>query len=58
MSYLINGIKKLPRFEGSHCPDHAGHEYIKKVDTGRYVRLKDVIQMLENKGESNEKRND
>jgi len=51
MSYLIHWIKKLPRFEGSHCPNEENHEYIKRVDTGKYVRLEDVIEILDNKDE-------
>ena len=48
---LIDTLKKLPRFEGSHCPIQQDHEYIKRVDTGRYVRLEVVIKVLENKDE-------
>jgi hypothetical protein len=36
----------LPRFEGSHCPSQSNHEYVKRVDTGSYVRLEDVIKIL------------
>jgi hypothetical protein len=46
---IIDRIKELPRFEGSHCPNQQDHEYIKRVDTGRYVRLEDVIEIFENK---------
>tara|TARA_R110002051_G_scaffold294623_1_gene360097 strand:- start:1160 stop:1339 length:180 start_codon:yes stop_codon:yes gene_type:complete len=48
-SLLISSLKELPRFEGSHCPNQSNHEYIKRVDTGKYVRLEDVIKILENK---------
>ena len=48
MSYLIHWIKKLPRFEGSHCPNQSDHEYIKRIDEGRYVLLDDVLNILEN----------
>tara|TARA_R100000152_G_C6585891_1_gene48092 strand:- start:212 stop:382 length:171 start_codon:yes stop_codon:yes gene_type:complete len=51
MNYLIESIKKLPRFEGSHCPNQSNHEYIKRVDTGKYVLLEDVIKVLEDKDE-------
>jgi len=49
MSYLINKIKELPRFEGSHCPNQSNHEYIKRVDTGKYVLLEHVVKILEKK---------
>ena len=49
MSYLVSDIKKLPRFEGSHCPNQQDHEYIKRVGSGRYVLLEDVIKILEKK---------
>jgi hypothetical protein len=48
---LIDKIKELPRFEGSHCPNQQDHEYIKRIDDGRYVRLEDVIKVLDNKDE-------
>jgi len=48
MSYLIHWIKKLPRFEGSHTPNSSNHEYIKRIDGGRYVLLDDVLNILEN----------
>ena len=48
---IIDRIKELPRFEGSHCPNQQDHEYIKRIDTGRYVRLEDVIEILEKKDE-------
>ena len=43
----IDRLKELPRFEGSHCPNQSNHEYIKRVDAGKYVRLEDVIKVLE-----------
>jgi hypothetical protein len=43
---LISSLKALPRFEGSHCPSQSNHEYVKRVDTGSYVRLEDVIKIL------------
>ena len=46
---LISSLKELPRFEGSHCPNQSDHEYIKRVDDGKYVRLDDVIKILEKK---------
>ena len=45
MSNLAD-IESLPRFEGSHCPSQSNHEYVKRVDTGSYVRLEDVIKIL------------
>ena len=48
MSHLISAIKKLPRFEGTHTPNQSGHEYIKKIDTGRYVLLEDVLKVIDN----------
>ena len=44
---VIDRLKELPRFEGSHCPNQSNHEYIKGVDAGKYVRLEDVIKVLE-----------
>tara|TARA_R110000824_G_scaffold401660_1_gene613454 strand:+ start:2772 stop:2945 length:174 start_codon:yes stop_codon:yes gene_type:complete len=46
MQYIIRKIKELPRFEGSHCPNESNHEYVKRIDTGRYVLLEDVIRVL------------
>jgi hypothetical protein len=46
---MINEIKDLPRFEGSHCPNAADHEYIVRKDDGRYVRLQDVLKVIEEK---------
>ena len=43
---LISSLKALPRFEGSHCPSQSNHEYVKRVDTGSYVRIEDVIKIL------------
>jgi len=48
MSYLIHWIKKLPRFEGSHTPNESSHEYIKRIDDGKYVRLEDVLKVITN----------
>ena len=48
MEQLILKIRKLPTFEGSHCPNQSDHEYIKRVDAGRYVRLEDVIAIVNN----------
>ena len=50
-SLLIRSLKELPRFEGSHCPNQSNHEYIKRVDTGKYVLLEDVMKVLEDKDE-------
>ena len=55
MSYLINAIKKLPRFEGSHTPNQSSHEYIKRVDTGKYVRLEDVLKVIADSLENKDK---
>ena len=55
MSYLINEINKLPRFEGTHTPNQSNHEYIKKVDTGRYVLLKDALRVITNSLENKDK---
>jgi len=46
---MINEIKELPRFEGSHCPNASDHEYIVRQDDGRYVRLQDVLKVIEEK---------
>tara|TARA_R110002020_G_scaffold103752_7_gene243134 strand:- start:625 stop:819 length:195 start_codon:yes stop_codon:yes gene_type:complete len=43
---VISSLKELPRFEGSHCPNQSNHEYVKRIDTGSYVRLEDVIKIL------------
>ena len=45
---MIAAIKKLPRFEGSHTPNPSSHEYIKRVDTGKYVRIEDVLKVITN----------
>jgi len=45
---LISSLKELPRFEGSHCPNQSDHEYIKRVDDGKYVRLEDVLKVITN----------
>ena len=46
---IIKEVKKLPKFEGSHCPNAEDHEYIVRKDEGRYVRIKDVLELIENK---------
>ena len=46
MKEEIEKIKKLPRFEGSHCPNESNHEYIVRKDDGRYVRIKDVLEII------------
>ncbi len=46
MQHIIRKIKELPRFEGSHCPNESSHEYVKRIDTGRYILLEDVIRVL------------
>ena len=45
---LTEEIKNLPRFEGSHCPDSANHEYIVRNDEGKYIRIEDVLGIIEN----------
>jgi len=52
MKKEIEEIKGLPRFEGSHCPNESNHEYIVRKDDGRYIRIKDVLEII---GEGNEK---
>ena len=48
---IIEEIKRLPRFEGSHCPNQNDHEYTVRSDEGRYVKIKDVLEILENRGD-------
>ena len=55
MSYLIHWIKKLPRFEGSHTPNESNHEYIKRIDDGKYVRLEDVLKVIASSLENKDK---
>ena len=43
---IIEEIKKLPRFEGSHCPNGHNHEYILRKDGGRYIKIKDVLEII------------
>jgi len=47
MHHLIQRIKELPRFEGAHTPNESNHEYIKRIDEGRYVLLDDILNILE-----------
>jgi hypothetical protein len=49
MKKEIEKIKSLPRFEGSHCPNARDHEYIVRKDDGRYIRIKDVLEIIETK---------
>jgi len=48
---IIEEIKKLPRFEGSHCPNEHNHEYIIRKDEGGYVKIKDVLEILERRAD-------
>ena len=43
---IIEEIKKIPRFEGSHCPNQSDHEYVIRKDEGKYVRIEDVFEIL------------
>lgn len=45
---LMEEIKNLPRFEGSHCPNSKNHEYIARNDEGKYIRIEDVLKIIEN----------
>ena len=45
---IIEEIKNLPRFEGSHCPNSSNHEYIARDDKGKYIRIEDVLKIIEN----------
>lgn len=50
----IKEIKRLPRFEGSHCPNESNHEYIVRKDGGKYVRIKDVLEIISSRGRMDE----
>jgi hypothetical protein len=50
MKEEIEKIKRLPKFEGSHCPNESNHEYIVRKEDGKYVRIKDVLEIIENRG--------
>ena len=49
MKKEIEEIKRLPRFEGSHCPNESDHEYIVRKNDGKYIRIKDVLEIIENR---------
>jgi len=50
MKKEIEEIKNLPRFEGSHCPNESDHEYIVRKTHGKYIRLKDVLEIIIKRG--------
>ena len=47
---IIEEIKRLPRFEGSHCPNESDHEYIVRKDNGKYIRIEDVLKIISGRG--------
>ena len=50
MDSFLSEIKRLPRFEGSHCPNESNHEYVIRKDDGKYVRIKDVLEIISGRG--------
>ena len=54
LDYRLLRLKPSPAFptfqllmqNNRHCPNQSNHEYVKRVDTGSYVRLEDVIKIL------------